>query len=315
MTNELNNLPKDLKQTYLTYITKKEQDQTPDNTLRKARQIILLFLTYLSDLGLNGISELNRNHIKDFTAYLSTSENEESGKQYKVSTVNRYLTEVQSFLGYLYKDKLIAGHFEVTKVRGVDSINRNILTRKEIAALFKLEPVNLYQAMYKVIVVLLYATGLRINEVLSLKLKDIDFTAGNLIVFEVKTNKERFVEIGEVGIDYLKLYLEHIRSKVCYDYKTSDYVFTSHYQGKKLYPQTVNHYIRRFCKKVKIDKNISCHSFRHSYGTHLLEGGLGIKEVSALLGHRDLVSTERYTRLSPEHLRKTLQNFHPLESL
>ena len=76
---------------------------------------------------------------------------------------------------------------------------------------------------------------------------------------------------------------------------------------------TVNRSLKIFCRRAGIKKLITCHCFRHSYGTHLLENGAGIKEVSELLGHEDLSTTERYTQLNPEHLRQTLLKYHPRE--
>ena len=104
-----------------------------------------------------------------------------------------------------------------------------------------------------------------------------------------------------------------VRPKVCYESNTSNKVFLSSYEGERFTRGTVNRNLKKFCKKALITKLVTSHCFRHSYGTHLLENGLGIKEVSDLLGHKDLATTERYTQLSPESLRKTINLYHPLE--
>jgi integrase/recombinase XerD len=132
-------------------------------------------------------------------------------------------------------------------------------------------------------------------------------------VFETKTGKERTVPIGDVGMSYLKLYLEKVRPLVCKGFTDENTVFVSIYEGKTLCHETINRFLGEACGKAEIKKKITCHCFRHSFGTHLLENGAGIKTVSMLLGHTDLMSTEKYTRLNPESLRLTLLKYHPRE--
>jgi integrase/recombinase XerD len=114
-------------------------------------------------------------------------------------------------------------------------------------------------------------------------------------------------------MEYLKLYLEHVRCLVCKGFTDDETVFVSMYEGKKVNTEGVNRNLKRFCKKADIKKRISCHCFRHSFGTHLLEAGAKLKQVSDLLGHSDLSTTEKYVRLNPEQLRLTVLKYHPRE--
>jgi integrase/recombinase XerD len=171
----------------------------------------------------------------------------------------------------------------------------------------------------------LYGSGLRIGEVLSLRFKDIEARLDETrllenkeaVVYETKTNRERRVQLGEVAAGYLRLYLKHVRERIsCRKEKPGpmDYIFVTIRHAEKLSQDTVNRCLKRFCRRAGIKKTITCHCFRHSFGTHLLENGAGIKEVSELLGHEDLTTTERYTRLNPEHLRQTILKYHPRET-
>ena len=111
----------------------------------------------------------------------------------------------------------------------------------------------------------------------------------------------------------MKIFINNVRDKVGYITGSEIKVFQSSYEGLKISHATVTKYLKKFCMRAGIKKKISTHCFRHSFGSHLLENGLGIKEVSDLLGHESLSSTERYTRLSPERLRKVLVKCHPRE--
>jgi site-specific recombinase XerD len=157
-----------------------------------------------------------------------------------------------------------------------------------------------------------------------MKLSDIDkesfFGKKEAVVYEPKTKKERIVQFGEVGTAYLRLYFEHIRPKAEQrrapgqdaSLEAAPLFITGREHGR-IDVQYVNRVLKKFALKAGIKKNVSSHSFRHSYGTHILENGAGIKEVSELLGHDSIETTQGYTRLAPERLRETLLKYHPRE--
>lgn len=145
-------------------------------------------------------------------------------------------------------------------------------------------------------------------------MENIDWDNGELLIYEQKTGKERKVFMGEAGKAYLKLYVGNVRENVCYGQNPGGMVFASIRDGKVIANGTVNIHLREFCRRAGIKKHVSCHCFRHSFGTHLLENGVSLKMVSELLGHDSLGSTEKYTRLYPEHLRQTILKYHPREA-
>lgn len=297
------------------YLRIKKFEDTCYNTMKKIKLSLNLFYGFLTEREIIRHSEVKKCDLKDFIKYLVDLTDKKGNPVYKSTSVNRTLASLKPYIRWLSKKGVFVTGFSsnLSYLHKTQQLFRNILTRKELVALFSIKATSLYEFMMKLIFIVQYASGLRINELLSIKLGNIDFENYVLKIFETKTKKERTVQIGEVGAKYLKVFIDEIRPKICYDWKTSDLVFLSYHEGKTLNCNTVNRYLKSFCKKAGITKLVTCHCFRHSYGTHLLENGLGIKEVSDLMGHRDLTATEQYTRLSPEKLRKTINFYHPLE--
>jgi len=153
----------------------------------------------------------------------------------------------------------------------------------------------------------LYATGLRVSELVRLRLADINFDAGYLIAFG-KGKKERLVPLGEVAIAGIRSYLE--TSRAAFVRTTTDTLFLTP-RGKGMTRQGFWKLISRYAVAAGIRKRISPHKLRHSFATHLVERGADLRAVQAMLGHADIGTTEIYTHLSRGHLRKVYDKFHP----
>ena len=307
--------PDELKKYYEKYIELKTNEDTCYNSMKKIKQSMNVFFKYLTEKGINKFSEIEKEDVKEFIKYLVDLKDDTGKSIYQVQSVNRIIAGLKPFIIWMSKKGVFVKGLSnrLKYLRNARHLHRNILTRKELVSLFNVKAGNLYEFMMKGIFIIQYATGLRINEVLGLKLSDIDFENKELKIFESKTKRERVVMIGEVGITYLRIIIDHARNRICFEADKTDDVFISYLEGKMLNENTVNRYLKALCKKANITKTVTTHCFRHSYGTHLLENGLGIKQVSDLLGHRDLASTEQYTRLNPERLRKTIDHCHPRE--
>jgi integrase/recombinase XerD len=161
----------------------------------------------------------------------------------------------------------------------------------------------------KAIIETLYSCGLRVSELVDLKLSCLYFSEGYVRVIG-KGDKERLVPIGESAIKYINLYREHIRVHVPVIPGNEDIVFLNR-RGRKLSRVMVFMIIKEAAKKASVSKNISPHTFRHSFATHLVEGGADLRAVQEMLGHESITTTEIYTHLNREYLRDTLQQFHP----
>lgn len=161
----------------------------------------------------------------------------------------------------------------------------------------------------KAILETLYSCGLRVSEVVNLKLSQLYFDVGFIRVVG-KGNKERLVPIGSSAIKYINIYRNNIRVHLPIQKGEEDILFLNR-RGKRLTRVMIFLIIKDLAKKADIKKNISPHTFRHSFATHLVEGGADLRAVQEMLGHESITTTEIYTHLDREFLRKTLQQFHP----
>ncbi|WP_395626250.1 site-specific tyrosine recombinase XerD [Daejeonella sp.] len=161
----------------------------------------------------------------------------------------------------------------------------------------------------KAMLELLYGCGLRVSELTGLKISnlylDIDF-----IKILGKGNKERLVPIGSDAIKYLKIFIEEIRVHIKVKNGNEDFVFLNN-RGNPISRVMVFLIIKNLAQKAGIKKNISPHTFRHSFATHLIEGGADLRAVQEMLGHESITTTEIYTHLDRDYLRETIIHFHP----
>jgi integrase/recombinase XerD len=161
----------------------------------------------------------------------------------------------------------------------------------------------------KAILETLYSCGLRVSEVVELKLSQLYLDVGYIRVIG-KGNKERLVPIGSVATQYIKLYKDHVRVHTPVQPGEEDILFLNR-RGKRLSRVMIFYIIKDLVQQAGIKKSISPHTFRHSFATHLVEGGADLRAVQEMLGHESITTTEIYTHLDREFLRKTLQQFHP----
>ena len=161
----------------------------------------------------------------------------------------------------------------------------------------------------RTIIECLYSCGLRVTELVNLKISEINFIDGYIKIIG-KGNKQRITPINKKLSTYLKNYIDNIRSMLKIDKSNSDYLFLNR-RGKKISRVLVFNIVKTACKKVGIKKNISPHTFRHSFATHLVEGGADLRAVQEMLGHSNITTTEIYTHLDTNYLKEEMVNYHP----
>lgn len=162
----------------------------------------------------------------------------------------------------------------------------------------------------RAIVETLYACGLRVSELVNLKITNLFLEAGFLKVLG-KNDKERLVPIGSEAVKYLTMYLEHVRSRQeNIRPGEENFVFLNR-RGHHLTRIMVFYIVKELAEQAGVTKNISPHTFRHSFATHLVEGGADLKAVQDMLGHESITTTEIYTHLDTEYLKETIYLFHP----
>ena len=158
----------------------------------------------------------------------------------------------------------------------------------------------------------LYSSGLRVSELVDLRLNNVYADIGFLRVIG-KGNKERLVPIGRDVLKYMKIYIDEIRGRLSHKPPQKgfeSYVFLNR-NGKKLTREMVFMIIKDLALQIGLNKSISPHTFRHSFATHLIEGGADLRAVQEMLGHESITTTEIYTHLDRDYLRQVIQEFHP----
>jgi integrase/recombinase XerD len=161
----------------------------------------------------------------------------------------------------------------------------------------------------KAILETLYSCGLRVSELIELKISNLFFESG-FIKIEGKGNKERLVPISSKAIKEINLYLSEYRRTLKIHKEDEDILFLNR-RGHKLSRVMIFTIIKNLTKKLGFEKNISPHTFRHSFATHLIDGGANLRAVQEMLGHESIITTEIYTHLDKEYLKNTLIQFHP----
>mgnify|MGYP001310005919 CR=1 FL=1 len=161
----------------------------------------------------------------------------------------------------------------------------------------------------RTIIECLYSCGLRVTELVNLKISEINFIDGYIKIIG-KGNKQRITPINKKLSTYLKYYIDNIRSKLKIEKSNSDYIFLNR-RGKKISRILVFNIVKTACQKIGIKKNISPHTFRHSFATHLVEGGADLRAVQEMLGHSNITTTEIYTHLDTNYLKEEMVNYHP----
>ena len=161
----------------------------------------------------------------------------------------------------------------------------------------------------KAILETMYSCGLRVSELVNLKVSQLHLEVGFVRV-RGKGDKERLIPIGRDAIKYMKIYSESVRVQHVIQKGFEDFVFLSN-RGKNLSRVMIFYIIKSLALKARVTKNISPHTFRHSFATHLIEGGADLRAVQEMLGHQSITTTEIYTHLDRDFLRSTLTSFHP----
>ena len=155
----------------------------------------------------------------------------------------------------------------------------------------------------------LYGCGLRVSELINLKLSDLFFDEG-FIKVTGKGNKQRFVPIVNVTQKYINIYKQHIRNHLNIQTGFEDILFLNR-RGKQLTRAMIFTIVKQLSEKVELKKNISPHTFRHSFATHLLQNNADLRSIQLMLGHESITTTEIYVHLDKSHLSEVVEKFHP----
>lgn len=257
----------------------------------------------ISNINVSPI-DITDKHLQDFLEYI----NDLGMTAY---TQARILSGLKAFYKYLvYEDIMVHDPTQLIEGPKLGRKLPDILNYQEIEVLFAAIDLSTNEGMRnRAILETLYSSGLRVSELVDLKLNNVYFDIGFLRIIG-KGNKERLVPIGREALKYVKIYTEEIRIHLDIKPGHENTLFLNR-RGQKLTRVMIFTIIKSLARSVGLKKNISPHTFRHSFATHLIEGGADLRAVQDMLGHESITTTEIYTHLDRDYLKQVIKEFHP----
>lgn len=286
---------------YLHYL--KVERGLSENTINSYGIDLKLFLEYLRENEIPSFKQVNKEVIVN---YMQSEKNNNKAN----SSILRSVSSLRKFFQYLAQEKII----EKDPMLLIDTPKKKqhlpqVLTKEEVEKLLRSPNTGQVLGLRdRAMLELIYATGLRISEIINLKLEDLHLTMGTLQTLG-KGHKERIVPVGNEAIKWVNRYLEEARPKLLKQ-KRSNYLFLN-FHGNNLTRQGVWKNLKAEVRKAGIQKNITPHTLRHSFATHILENGADLRIVQELLGHADISTTQIYTHLSNKQLADIYNRAHP----
>jgi integrase/recombinase XerC len=252
------------------------------------------------------LDEVDRHVLRDYLSYLA-------GRGIAKGSIARKLSAIRSFFRYLVREEIIPKNpIEQVSSPKLDRRLPSFLTKEEMEKLLNAPdlPTPLGQRD-RALLELLYASGLRVSELVGLTLEQIDLESNEIRVWG-KGSKERMVLMGQPAADALKSYIGEGRLQLqLQSKKKTSALFLDRY-GQRLTERSVQRLLNQYAKKAGIGKRVHPHMFRHTFATHLLDGGADLRVVQELLGHARLTSTQIYTHVTKGQARKVYLAAHPL---
>lgn len=264
------------------------------------RDISAFFKFLCLKKNLNSIDQVKETHLIDFVDQLKND-------QYASSSVARNMIAIKVLCRFLKREGLLQSNFALyISTPKIWQLIPEVLSLDEVEKLLEApEPDTPQGVCDKAILELLYACGLRVSEVCKLKIYDVD---DEFVRVMGKGKKERLVPIGEAAIAAIDKYLSTCRSQTDSE-KIQELFVTS--KGNPISRIAIWKMVKEYAKKAGITKNISPHTLRHSFATHLLDNGADLRIIQEMLGHSSISSTDRYTHISKSHLHQSFEAFHP----
>lgn len=288
---------------FLIYV--RLEQSLSDNSVAAYQHDIELFMQYLQSINSSVLlKDISQNDIESFLSYLY-----ELG--FSASSQARILSGIKKFYKYVIQEKLVTEN--PTELISSPNLGRHlpdVLSYEEISSM--IDCIDLSHPLghrNKAIIEVLYACGLRVSELIALKISNI-YKKDEFIRVFGKGNKERLVPISKSTLKTIEHYVNGERMLQPVNMKHTDTLFVNR-RGNALSRQMIFLIIKELAEKAGIKKNIGPHTLRHSFATHLLEGGADLRAVQQMLGHASINTTEIYTHISDQYLREVIAMYHP----
>ncbi len=269
-----------------------------DKTKESYRNDLEVYKLYLNDCGINYVSNISKDNIKDFIKERSIEE---------ASTIAHNLTVIKNFHKYLLKEGVVnedvSLYIERPKLR---KLLPKSLSIEDVDLLLDIKLNSPFDYRNKAMLELMYGCGLRVSELINLEINDIDIINCQIRILG-KGSKERIVPLGEYSIDYLKKYLD-IRDELLKQKSCSKLFINNH--GLGMTRQGFFKILKKLLKEKGLNPNVSPHTLRHSFATHLINRGADLRSIQEMLGHSDISTTKIYTEVSDEKVIDDYNNYH-----
>lgn len=276
-----------------------------DNTVKSYISDLQNYTYYLAEkLGIDDAKNITSETIKKYLSYLKKL-------GYSATSSSRSLSAIKSFHKFLYLEKWTENNpaSNLTSPKLEKKLPTVLSVEEVIKLLDTLDDTTPYNLRNQAMIELVYATGLRVSELVNLKLQNLHLT-NKMISTIGKGGKERLIPVNDYAIRVIRKYLIEARPKLVIPSKEQGYVFLNN-QGTAISRQSFFLLLKSMCEKAGITKEVSPHTLRHSFATHLLEAGTDLRLIQEMLGHEDISTTQVYTHLSNQKLKEIYKGAHP----
>jgi len=297
---------------FITHL-KVERNFSP-HTLVSYQGDLKSFINFLKRDRIDSVNKVDRLQVRKFLAHLA-------GRNLKKSTIARKLSSIRSFFKYLTREKIVTQDPTIyiltpKRTKKVPSF----LDLGEVRQLLELPDSRTILGLRdRAILEILYGSGLRVSELVNLNIGDVDLLGG-MIKVKGKGSKERLVPIGEIGLASIERYLSmrqspqrpaFFKAKSFHNLSYSKEPLFMNFQGSRLGAQSINRLLQKYIRLASIKKGVSPHTLRHTFATHLLDAGCDLRAVQEMLGHASLSTTQIYTHVTTEKLKRVYRKYHP----
>ncbi|MDN7225853.1 site-specific tyrosine recombinase XerD [Planococcus liqunii] len=294
---------KDALDDYLHFL--RVERQLASNTLTSYERDLKSYLQYLKEVEqLDSLRKVERVHILNHLRHLK-----ETTKTPR--TVARHISSIRSFHQFLIRERVVDNdptvHLEMPQM---EKKLPNILSIEEVDALMQAPAENKANGLRdRAMLELLYASGMRVSECINLNIEDVNLTMGFVKCYG-KGGKERIIPLGKTALAACRTYLENARAELAKPETKTDSLFINQ-RGKRLTRQGFWKLLKQHAQKAGIQRELTPHTLRHSFATHLIENGADLRAVQEMLGHADISTTQIYTHVSKTRLKDVYSQFHP----
>lgn len=276
--------------------------KTSENTEMSYRRDLVKVMNYMQEQGIEDVRKITATNLNSYILYLEKN-------KFSAATISRNIASLKAFYHYMCKEGLVAEDVaEVLHAPKIEKKMPEILSTDEVVRLLEQPSGDTAKEIRdKAMLELLYATGIRVTELITLKLSDVNLQMGYIVCRD--NGKERVIPFGNEAKSALIRYLEGTRSAMIKDAE-SEYLFAN-CSGQPMSRQGFWKLIKYYAKKAGIVADITPHTLRHSFAAHLVENGADLRSVQEMLGHSDISTTQIYVNMNRNRLREVYAKAHP----